>query len=131
MSYKSICGKVTLFRPDDPLKPPRPAFAKPWHAECLALADSMVAAGRFSAVDWAEALGAALKKSQDAGAPDTEENYYLAVVSALEALADARAGISRASQARRKADWQTAYRGTPHGRPVKLAVAEAPAKMED
>jgi nitrile hydratase accessory protein len=109
-----------LFRPDDPLAPPGKAFDEPWQAQALALADTMVRSGRITATEWAEALGAALRESQAAGAPDTLESYYSAVVVALERLCEARGGVSRGDRAERRAAWEDAYRRTPHGRPVKL-----------
>ena len=111
-----------MFRPDDPLKPPAPVFEQPWHAQALALADSMVQAGHFSATDWAEALGAALAAAEARGAPDTQESYFLCVVEALEALTARRTPIGSAALAERKAAWERAYRATPHGRPVVLGA---------
>jgi hypothetical protein len=58
----------------------------------------MVQVGRFAAVEWAEALGAALKEAEALGAPDTLDTYYTAV----------------------RAAWEAAYRHTPHGLPVEL-----------
>jgi nitrile hydratase accessory protein len=109
-----------LFHPEDPLAPPKPAFEEPWQAEALALADSLVRAGAFTAGDWAEALGAALRDAEAAGAPDTQDTYYAAVLTALERLTEARAGISAETRSERRAAWEAAYRRTPHGRPVKL-----------
>jgi len=109
-----------LFQPEDPLAPPQPAFDEPWQAQALALADSLVRAGRFTANDWAETLGAALRAAEAAGAPDTQETYYSAVLAALERLTETRAGISADDRAQRRAAWEAAYRRTPHGQPVKL-----------
>ncbi len=80
----------------------------------------MVQAGRFTAAEWAEALGAALRESEARGAPDTLESYYSAVLVALERLCEARGGISRDDRAVRRVAWEAAYRRTPHGQPVKL-----------
>ena len=80
----------------------------------------MVKAGHFSAKDWAEALGSALRQADTLGAPDTVETYYSAVLTALEYLSETRAGISSEIRARRRADWEAAYRRTPHGKPVTL-----------
>ena len=109
-----------MFHPEDPLAPPKPAFDEPWQAQALALADSLVRAGAFSADDWAEGLGAALREAEAAGAPDTLDTYYSAVLTALERLTEARAGISAAARADRRAAWAAAYRHTPHGQPVEL-----------
>lgn len=109
-----------MFRPDDPLAPPRGAFDEPWQAQALALADAMVQAGRFTAAAWAEALGAALRESEARRAPDTLETYYSAVLVALERLCEAHGGISEDDRAMRRAAWEEAYRRTPHGLPVNL-----------
>lgn len=109
-----------MFVPDDPLAPPAPAFEEPWQAQALALADAMVRAGHFSAADWAEALGTALREAEAAGAPDTLETYFTAVLTALERLAEARAGLSADARAARRAAWEAAYGRTPHGQPVTL-----------
>ena len=109
-----------MFRPDDPLAPPEPEFDEPWQAQALALADTMVQAGRFTEVEWAKALNAALTEAEALGAPDTLDTYYTAVVVALERLCEARAGISGEDRALRRAAWEAAYRRTPHGQPVVL-----------
>lgn len=109
-----------MFRPDDPLAPPQPVFDEPWQAQALALADSLVKAGHFSASDWAETLGAALRAAEAQGAPDTLETYYLAVVSALETLSQSQTTITRADMSERRAAWEEAYHRTPHGQPVLL-----------
>lgn len=112
-----------MFQPDDPLSPPQPAFDEPWQAQALALADSLVQAGRFSADDWAQALGGTLRAAEARGEDDTLETYYLAVIEALESLASQRAGISLQDMDQRRADWEAAYHRTPHGQPVLLQPA--------
>ena len=109
-----------MFKPENPLSPLRPAFSEPWHAQVLALADTIVQAGHFTAADWAEALGAALTAAERQGAPDTEDTYYNCALSALERLSAAQAGIAASEQAARKQAWEEAYRRTPHGKPVSL-----------
>ncbi len=99
-------------------------FAEAWHAQALAIADSMVKAGHFSAVEWAEALGAELKHAESMGRPDTAETYYDAVVIALERLCERRTEMTTTMLERRKAAWESAYRNTPHGKPVRLSAAE-------
>lgn len=109
-----------MFRPDDPLAPPRPAFKEVWHAQVLALADTMVRAGHFTADTWASTLGAALAEAEANGAPDTEETYYICALGALENLTASHAGIAGGELAERKKAWEEAYRRTPHGKPVNL-----------
>ncbi len=109
-----------MFRPDDPFAPPGRAFDEPWQAQALALAETMVRAGHFSAAQWAEALGAALREAEARGAGDTLETYYGAALDALERLCEAEAGISGDHRAGRRAAWEAAYLRTPHGQPVEL-----------
>lgn len=76
-------------------------------------------AGNFTATDWAEALGAALRNAEATGAPDTEDTYYSAALAALEHLSEFT-GIAAEERAKRKAEWEAAYHRTPHGHPVTL-----------
>jgi len=115
-----------LFKPDDPLKPPKPAFDEPWHAQVLAMADTFVRAGRFSARDWADTLGAHLRAAEAAGAPDTAETYYTAALAALEALTTEATDLTARQLETRKNQWARAYRATPHGQPVLLAAGQDP-----
>jgi len=108
-----------LFAPDDPLAPPQDSFAEPWQASTLAMVAAMVRQGRFSKKQWAVALGHALKEAESAGAPDTDETYFLSALSALERLS-AESGVDARAQAERKAAWEAAYQQTPHGQPVHL-----------
>jgi nitrile hydratase accessory protein len=109
-----------LFQPDNPLAPRGPVFDEPWQAQVLAMADAMVRAGHFSSAQWAIALGAALRRAEADGAPDTEATYYSAALEALEMLSEAETGISAADLAERKHAWEEAYHRTPHGKPVVL-----------
>lgn len=108
-----------MFAPEDPLAPPRGHFDEPWQATALAMATAMIREGHFTQSDWAEALGAALKAAERDGCPDSNETYFLAVLDALETLSE-QSGIAPGDRSQRKADWQEAYRRTPHGQPVSL-----------
>lgn len=70
-----------------------PWFAKPWQAQALAIADSLMANGVFSASIWSETLGQTLEQSKAQGNADDQENYYRCVLTALEALLAKRASI--------------------------------------
>ncbi len=108
-----------MFAPEDPLAAPRGHFDEPWQATSLAMATTMIREGHFTQTEWAEALGTALQAAEAQGLPDTNETYFLAVLSALEALSE-KAGIAAEERDRRKTDWMDAYRRTPHGKPVLL-----------
>ena len=72
--------------PDDPLAPKEDIFSEPWHAQVLASAHALVREGHITPTEWADALGAALRQAEAAGAPDTDTTYYLAALEALEGL---------------------------------------------
>ena len=114
------CGRAILFQPENPLAPRDPVFDEAWQAQVLAIADTMVQAGRFSATAWAETLGAELRAAEAAGQPDTTQTYYEAALVALERLTTRAMAITEDDLAARKADWTRAYERTPHGQPVLL-----------
>jgi nitrile hydratase accessory protein len=97
-----------------------PVFAEAWQAQALAIADTLVQNGVFSASDWSEALGEALQQAEAGGADDDQETYYRCVLQALEGLVASHSEIDRKSMAGMRADWEKAYLDTPHGQPVNL-----------
>lgn len=109
-----------MLHPENPLSPVRANFLEAWHAQTLALADSLIRKRYFTAEDWAQTLGSELKAADSSDMPDTEEAYYLCALAALERLSNDEAGISSIDLARRKSAWESAYRETPHGQPVKI-----------
>jgi len=111
---------VAPFQSDD-----GPVFDEPWHAQVLALADTMVQAGHFSAGDWATALGAALQAATDRAVPDNAQTYYECAAAALETLVARHTTIGAATIDARKSAWERAYTATPHGQPVTLSARDA------
>jgi nitrile hydratase accessory protein len=97
-----------------------PAFAEAWQAQVLAIADTLVQQGLFSAGAWSEALGAALKQAEIDGAADNQETYYRCALAALEALVAEHSEIDRQAMLGKRGDWERAYLSTPHGQPVEL-----------
>jgi len=97
-----------------------PAFAEAWQAEALAIADTLVQNGLFSAGAWSAALGEALQQAASSGASDDQETYYCCVLSALEGLVAMHSAIDQQAMAGKRKDWEAAYLATPHGQPVKL-----------
>jgi nitrile hydratase accessory protein len=104
-----------------------PVFAEPWHAEVLGIANALTRGGMFTASEWAESLGAEIQRHAGAGAPDTEETYYRAVLGALEQLVGEKSPATGGSLHDRVEAWRRAYLNTPHGQPVTLAAADLPA----
>ena len=110
---------------NDPLKPlvgvdGDPVLTDPWQAEALALADTLVNQGLFSANDWSEALGQSLREAQADTSTDHQQTYYLCVLETLERLLARHSDIDATALASKRADWEQAYRSTPHGQPVLL-----------
>ena len=97
-----------------------PAFDESWQAEALAIADTLVQSGLFSASAWSNALGLALKQAESMGDKDTQETYYRCVLVALETLVANHSDIDQEAMAARREDWEAAYLSTPHGQPVRL-----------
>ena len=100
-----------------------PVFAEPWHAEVLAIAHVLTRAGLFTASEWAEALGAEIRRRDDSRGGDTDESYYRAALAALERLVGDKSPETGGSLAERVEAWRRAYLNTPHGKPVTLAAA--------
>ncbi len=98
----------------------QPAFEEAWQAEVLAIADTLVQNGMFSASAWSDTLGAALEEAAIAGAVDNQETYYRCALQALETLVASNSEIDRQSMAGKRRDWEQAYLSTPHGKPVNL-----------
>jgi nitrile hydratase accessory protein len=100
------------------------AFDELWQAEALAIADTLVQNGMFSAGTWSTALGEALRNAETDGASDDQQTYYQCVLVALEALIAQHSEIDRPAMESKRDDWEQAYLATPHGQPVKLASSE-------
>lgn len=97
-----------------------PAFDEAWQAQVLAIADSLLQSGMFSAGEWSAALGAALEKAAAADAVDNQETYYQCALNALESLVANNSEIDQQAMAGKRDDWEQAYLSTPHGQPVNL-----------
>jgi nitrile hydratase accessory protein len=98
----------------------QPAFEEAWQAEVLAIADTLVQNGMFSASEWSDALGEALETAAADGAADNQETYYRCALQALETLVASNSEIDRQAMAGKREDWERAYLSTPHGQPVNL-----------
>jgi nitrile hydratase accessory protein len=102
-----------------PLDDDGPLFAEPWQADAFALVVALTDAGVFTAAEWSDALGAAIRSARAAGDPDLGDTYYHQWVEALERLLVTRAEIAKAAIDECQHDWQLAYENTPHGQPVE------------
>ncbi len=95
-------------------------FDEAWQAQALGIADMLVKQGVFTASQWAEALGVAVRED---GA-DTTESYYAAVLRAVERLLDDAGAVAQPEIKDRRDAWARAYENTPHGAPVMLEAGE-------
>ena len=96
------------------------SFREPWEVQALAVANGLIAAGAFTAAEWAETLGQEIRKAQGAGDRDDGSTYYLHVLAALESLARKKRLTDNNEMFARKQAWIEAYERTPHGQPVIL-----------
>jgi nitrile hydratase accessory protein len=99
-----------------------PVFAEPWEAQAFALAVKLCEQGHFTWKEWAGALGDELRAVAERGEPDDGSHYYHHWLAALERLVTNKGLTNRAAMDARKEAWAEAYRHTPHGKPVELAV---------
>jgi nitrile hydratase accessory protein len=132
----SICGTTTLSQPD-PIPEfeslaallhlsrdaEGPVFAEPWQAQAFALAVKLSEQRHFSWKEWTGALADELKAAANRGEPDDGSRYYHHWLAALERLLTAKGLADPETLLARKEAWAEAYRRTPHGKPVELAVS--------
>jgi len=97
-----------------------PVFAEPWQAQAFALAVRLSERGYFTWTEWSEALGTQLKAAAENGEPDDGSHYYEHWLAALEQLVTEKNLTDLPTLLDRKEAWAEAYRGTPHGQPVRL-----------
>ena len=97
-----------------------PVFRAPWEAHAFAMALALHERGVFTWSEWAEALGAQIKRAQAEGDPDTGETYYRHWLATLETLVAAKGVATSEALARYRNAWDRAADRTPHGKPIEL-----------
>ncbi len=113
-------GAATCAVPSIPCDAEGPVFREPWEAQAFAMALALHARGVFTWAEWAETLGAQIKRAQAAGDPDTGETYYRHWLATLETLVAAK-GVATSELLHRYRDaWDRASDRTPHGKPIEL-----------
>ncbi len=100
---------------------PEAPFAEPWQAQAFALTVELHRQGAFTWPQWSAALGARIAAA-DGG------DYYEHWLAALETILAAKGLVDTEALAALKADWEGAYRDTPHGRPVTLPSSPIPPR---
>ena len=112
--------RATQEVPSIPRDADGPVFREPWEAQAFAMTLALHERGVFTWNEWAQTLGAEIKRAQGAGDPDTGETYYLHWLAALERLV-AEKGVTSADTLHRTRDaWEHACERTPHGTPIVL-----------
>jgi nitrile hydratase accessory protein len=101
-----------------------PTFREPWEAQVFAMAVTLQDRGLFSAAEWAETLGAEIKRAQEAGDPDTGDTYYHHWLCALERILADKGIADTTLLARYRAAWHHAAHRVPHGQPITLTPAD-------
>ena len=117
-------AQATSALPDIPCDAEGPVFREPWEAQAFAMALMLHERGVFTWHEWAETLGAEIKRAQAAGDPDTGETYYHHWLAALERLV-AQKGVTTSDVLHRTRDaWDHAADRTPHGKPIVLQAQD-------
>jgi len=97
-----------------------PVFREPWEAQAFSMAVALQERGVFTWAEWAQALGAEIKRAQASGDPDTGETYYLHWLATLEKLIAKKGVTTSATLTRYRDAWEHAADRTPHGQPIEL-----------
>lgn len=116
-SHETIAGLVPAHLKDCG----EPVFAEPWQAEAFAMTVTLHQAGRFTWTEWADALGAEIKRGGDSDAGGAR--YYEFWLAALEKIVTAKGLASQADIDATTEAWREAYLHTPHGQPVALPTS--------
>jgi nitrile hydratase accessory protein len=119
-----VVERATSALPDIPCDAEGPVFREPWEAQAFAMALMLHERGVFTWNEWAETLGAEIKRAQAAGDPDTGETYYHHWLATLERLV-AQKGVTTPAVLHRTRDaWDHAADRTPHGKPIVLTAED-------
>jgi nitrile hydratase accessory protein len=97
-----------------------PVFREPWEAEAFAMTLALFERGLFTWAEWADALGAEIKRAQAAGDPDTGETYYTHWLNTLEGMVAHKGIADHDMQHEYRDAWEHACERTPHGEPIEL-----------
>ncbi len=117
---ETAAARATRALPDIPCDAEGPVFREPWEAHAFAMALTLHERGVFTWPEWAEALGAEIKRAQAAGDPDTGETYYRHWLATLERLVATKGVATLETLDRYRNAWDHAADRTPHGKPIKL-----------
>lgn len=99
---------------------PEPVFEQPWHAQVFALTVHLNETGRFEWSEWAKRFSATLKRNGRSAELNGGDDYFDAWLETLELFLAERGFAGAKESADIRQAWETAYRNTPHGLPVRL-----------
>ena len=116
----ALIEEIAAAVPGMPVNSEAPVFREPWEAQAFAMAVALRERGVFTASEWAETLGAEIKRAQAAGDPDRGDTYYRHWLAALERIVAAKQLSDPATLRRYSEAWSHAARRTPHGTPIEL-----------
>jgi nitrile hydratase accessory protein len=120
MSERPDFAEAVAALPSLPRDDGGPVFREPWEAQAFAMTVALYRRGLFTWPEWAETLGAEIKRAQAAGDPDTGDTYYRHWLAALERLVAEKGIAEPADLARHRDAWRRAADRTPHGMPIAL-----------
>jgi nitrile hydratase accessory protein len=124
MSDNSDFAEAIKALPSLPRDEGGPVFREPWEAHAFAMTLALYRKGLFTWLEWAETLGAEIRRAQSAGDPDAGDTYYRQWLNALERLV-AEKGIAEPADLSRYRDaWHHAADRTPHGMPIALRAED-------
>jgi nitrile hydratase accessory protein len=124
MMDAAAARRATENVPGIPCDAEGPVFREPWEAQAFAMALALNARGVFTWSEWAQTLGAEIKRAQAAGDPDTGETYYRHWLKALEQIVAAKGIATDETLRRYQAAWDRAADRTPHGQPIELSESD-------
>jgi nitrile hydratase accessory protein len=124
MTEVDAARRATSAVPGIPCDAEGPVFREPWEAQAFAMALALHERGLFTWNEWAQTLGAEIKRAQAEGDPDTGETYYRHWMATLERLVAEKGVTTRATLDRYRDAWDHAADRTPHGMPIVLAPGD-------
>jgi len=116
----TVAASAAAAVPGLPCDAEGPVFTAPWQAQAFAMALELQQRGVFAWSEWAQMLGAEIKRAQAAGDPDTGDTYYQHWLATLERMVATKGLATPESLASYHAAWGRAADRTPHGHPIEL-----------
>jgi len=95
-------------------------FSEPWEAQAFAMVITLSDSGYFTWKEWTETLSETISSVEANGGASDGSDYYLNWVAALERIMEIKGLADVVSLTNVKAEWEQAYKLTPHGEPVFL-----------